>query len=233
MAGRYAVLLDGGFVRKRLEARKRKLLGPNAPRPIALADVFPTAADILGYVKTLGASERLASLELFRIYFYDAPPLSGAERNPLSKAQYRFDTHPTHALNKRLQDSLAQSPDVAVRKGELVFRGWKVRGETFDDLGRESRALTESDLAPDVEQKGVDLRIGLDVASLAFKRIVDVVVVVTGDSDLVPAMKLARREGLRVYLDPMGGRVRPGLTEHADFVFRTMTGQPAAASPAS
>lgn len=73
---------------------------------------------------------------------------------------------------------------------------------------------------PDVEQKGVDLRIGLDVAMLAFRRIVDIVVLVSGDSDLVPAMKLARREGLRVYLDPMGSRVRPSMTEHADFVFR-------------
>ena len=48
--------------------------------------------------------------------------------------------------------------------------------------------------------------------------IVDVAVLVTGDADLVPAMKLARREGLRVFLDTMGNPVRPSLTEHADCV---------------
>jgi hypothetical protein len=30
---------------------------------------------------------------------------------------------------------------------------------------------------------------------------VDVIVVVTGDSDMVPAFKFARREGIRIYLD--------------------------------
>lgn len=45
------------------------------------------------------------------------------------------------------------------------------------------------------------------------------IVVVPGDADLVPAMQLARREGLRVFLD-MPGRtsVRPGLKMHADLV---------------
>jgi uncharacterized LabA/DUF88 family protein len=60
------------------------------------------------------------------------------------------------------------------------------------------------------------MRIGLDIASLALKRLVSTIVVVSGDSDLVPAMKLARREGLRVYLDPLGFHVRPELKIHAD-----------------
>ena len=80
------------------------------------------------------------------------------------------------------------------------------------------RALDPGDLAPDIEQKGVDLRIGLDVAWLAMRRIVDAIVLVTGDSDFVPAMKFARREGLKVFLAPLGHGVRPGMIEHADVV---------------
>ena len=67
------------------------------------------------------------------------------------------------------------------------------------------------------------MRIGLDMASLALKRLVSTVVIVTGDSDLVPAMKFARREGLRVYLDTLGSRhIRPELKLHAD---RVLTGK--------
>ncbi len=51
---------------------------------------------------------------------------------------------------------------------------------------------------PKIEQKGVDLRIGLDIARLSLRRMVDIIVVVTGDSDMVPAFKFARREGIRV-----------------------------------
>ena len=43
-------------------------------------------------------------------------------------------------------------------------------------------------------------------AMYVLKRIVEIIVLVTGDSDLVPAMKFARREGLRVR---RGGRGVP------------------------
>ena len=141
--------------------------------------------------------------------------------NPLSRRMYDFGGHPVHAQNKRLQDALALTSDFAVRRGETVFRGWKVRGQTLEDLKSATRPLTDADLAPDIDQKGVDLRIGLDVASLSVKHIVDTIVLVTGDSDLVPAMKFARREGTRVYLDTMGHGVRRSLKEHADYVFNS------------
>ena len=99
-----------------------------------------------------------------------------------------------------------------------MFRGWRLRGHALKALILESRKLLPSDLGPSVEQKGVDLRIGLDVATLATKGIVESIVLVSGDSDLVPAMKFARREGLRVYLDTLGHGVRRSMREHADLV---------------
>jgi len=59
-------------------------------------------------------------------------------------------------------------------------------------------ALTDSDFKPDFEQKGVDLRIGLDIATYSVPRLVDRIVLVTGDTDLIPVMKLARRNGVQV-----------------------------------
>jgi uncharacterized LabA/DUF88 family protein len=73
-------------------------------------------------------------------------------------------------------------------------------------------------MVPNIEQKGVDLRIGLDIARLALREMVSAIVVVTGDSDLVPAFKFARREGCRVYLDHMGHSVRRELKVHADLI---------------
>jgi len=53
---------------------------------------------------------------------------------------------------------------------------------------------------------------------MSIKRLVEVIVLVSGDSDLVPAMKFARKEGVRVYLEAMGHGVRRELKAHADFV---------------
>ena len=209
MCARVAILLDGGFVTKKLKG----VLGR-----------FPNANDIVELKSRIMRQPRLAVCELFRIFYYDAPPLSGSQMNPLSRVNYNFGTHPVHAQNKTLQDALELTSDMAVRRGDAVFHGWKLRAQTLKELATAPRPLSAADLAPDIEQKGVDLRIGLDVASLSVKRIVEVILLVTGDSDLVPAMKLARREGVRVYLDTMDHGVRRSLREHADFVFSSSEG---------
>ena len=60
------------------------------------------------------------------------------------------------------------------------------------------------------------MRIGLDIASLTLKKHVDIIVLVTGDSDFVPAMKFARREGAQLFLVPLGSKVTDDVREHCD-----------------
>jgi len=60
------------------------------------------------------------------------------------------------------------------------------------------------------------MRLGLDVASLSYKRLVDQVVLIVGDSDFVPAAKIARREGIDVVIDPLGNTLPEQLFEHTD-----------------
>lgn len=67
-----------------------------------------------------------------------------------------------------------------------------------------------------LKQKGVDMRIGVDIASLALKKQVDTIVLVAGDSDFVPAAKLARREGIDFILDPLWQQINADLFEHID-----------------
>ena len=76
--------------------------------------------------------------------------------------------------------------------------------------------LTENDFEFHAKQKGVDMRIGIDIASLAYKHQVDQIILIAGDSDFVPAAKLARREGIDFILDPMGADIKADLFEHID-----------------
>jgi NYN domain len=112
----------------------------------------------------------------------------------------------------------AFSANFGVRRGEVVAHGWKLGGRAFENMMKSPRAPAANDIVPDLEQKGVDLRIGLDIARLALRQMVDIIVVVTGDSDLVPAFRFARREGVRVILDHLGHGVRRELKAHADIV---------------
>ena len=74
------------------------------------------------------------------------------------------------------------------------------------------------DFTPLIEQKAVDMKLGLDITLIAIKRLADLLIVITGDADIVPALKFARREGMQVCLDPLRHPVQPELAEHVDFI---------------
>ncbi len=64
----------------------------------------------------------------------------------------------------------------------------------------------------------VDTKLGVDISTLALEKLVDTIVLVAGDSDFVPAAKLARQKGIDFLLDPMWATTTAGLTEHVDGV---------------
>ena len=66
------------------------------------------------------------------------------------------------------------------------------------------------------------MRLGMDIASIVLKKQADTLVLVTGDSDFVPAAKLARREGAEVILDPMWQNIQPALQEHIDGLYSVL-----------
>jgi uncharacterized LabA/DUF88 family protein len=62
------------------------------------------------------------------------------------------------------------------------------------------------------------MRIGVDITSISLKKQADTIILVAGDSDFVPAAKLARREGVRIILDPLWRSVDKELFEHIDLL---------------
>ena len=116
----------------------------------------------------------------------------------------------------------------ALRLGKLTTpKAYELKPNAAKDLLNRTRAIDELkkvDFRLATEQKGVDMRIGLDIASLAYKHLVDQIILIAGDSDFVPAAKLARREGIDFILDPMGQGITPDLSEHIDDL-RTLTGE--------
>ena len=203
MNRRFAVLLDGAFVCKRLQARHA--------RPASTQEILSLAGRVC-------RAPGLANRELLRIFYYDSPPAVGKLKNPVDGSVTNLGRSELHARAWKILDELELSPDVAVRKGEISVRGWRIRPQSLEDIVTSRREVRSVDLVPDISQKGVDLRIGLDIARLSLMRLVDALVVVTGDSDMIPAFKFARREGVRVFLDHLGAPVRRELKAHADVV---------------
>jgi uncharacterized LabA/DUF88 family protein len=203
MKPKYAVLLDGGFVITKLKKKLKK---------------FPTADDIVAVCNRIGDHDQLSEYDLLRAYFYHAPPLSEETKNPIDGSILKLGSSQLFKDSQSLLSTLELKPNFALRLGEAVPMGWRVGNRALKSLTRTPRSIVPKDLVPDIKQKGVDLRIGLDIARLSLCHLVDIIVVVSGDSDLVPAFKFARREGLKIFLDYLEHGVRRELKVHADIV---------------
>ena len=108
-----------------------------------------------------------------------------------------------------------------MRLGELLdsSTGYTLTADAVKKLCKKEITvddLTENDFTIKIQQKGVDMRIGLDIASMAQKRLVDQIILIAGDSDFVPAAKHARREGIDFILDPLWQPIKQNLFEHID-----------------
>ena len=150
-----------------------------------------------------------AGEELFRALYYDCAPYQGTQKLPVS------GTIQTFATSGQWLSDLAKRDLIAVRLGVLKFRGYKLKVTPVTGIA----ALTDADFYPDFEQKGVDMRIGLDIAAYSALRDTDRIALVTADTDCVAAMKLARKSGVQVILIALPNGIVPReLAEHADYV---------------
>ncbi len=157
--------------------------------------------------------------DLYRILVYDCPPLMKKSHHPISGQSVDFSKLPGAAFRVEFHEQLKRKRKVALRLGYLTGYKWVIKPFATKKLLRGS--ISHSDLTPtdvefDINQKGVDMKIGIDITSLALKRMVDQIVLVSGDGDFVPAAKLARREGIDFVLDPMWSRIGDALHEHID-----------------
>lgn len=207
-----AILIDGEWFRRKLDfALKGKL-----PHGVT--------ADVMYRNALLGIDKK--SEEVFRIFYYDCPPYEGLETNPIDQSKLNFKTEPKFRARDRFLREMKEMDFMAMRLGVAKKRGWTLTEgfikQTIDGQSTLSHGPPKPPTANDVflnfEQKGVDMRIGIDVATLALKSIVDRIVLISGDTDMIPAMKLARREGVQVVLVEIAKPIHTSLDEDADLV---------------
>jgi len=197
----YSILLDGGFLKRKLgSARKRA-----------------SAEDVVEFTRCLRNLPQLSPHRLHRILYYDAAPSTELVRTPFGGPNVELRHSESHAYNTRLHAQLAKQEYFALRLGELAIRGWKPVRRLGSVKGA-SLEQTQGNVALDIQQKGVDMRIGLDIASLTLKKICQIIVLVTADSDFIPAMKFARREGAQLMLVPLGNPISQRMFDHSDVV---------------
>lgn len=205
---RTAILIDGAFYRK----RSRSLLGHKTPKD---------RADELATYCLSHLHDKYEQRYLYRIFYYDCPPVNKNIYHPLTQRSVNLGRTDEYEWMNSFLNELRHRRKFALRLGR-VSEGtitYNLKPETTKQLFQNKITLddiTETDFSISLEQKGVDMRIGIDISSLAFKQQVNQIILISGDSDFVPAAKQARREGIDFILDPMRSPIKPDLYEHID-----------------
>lgn len=203
-----AILVDGGFYRRRAQA----VFGDKS----ACDRAYELEKYCLRHLNTHGESSNL-----YRIFYYDCAPFCKRVFHPFLQQQVDLGKSELHDWTIDFFDELKKRRKFAIRLGKLAEEQahYNIRPHVVKKLcnGKlQFSDLQESDFCLQIEQKGVDMKIGLDIASMAYKNQVNQIILISGDSDFVSAAKLARREGIDFILDPLGAPIKPDLFEHID-----------------
>lgn len=203
-----AILVDGGFYRRRAQAVKGDVSAEK--RAIELAAYCNRHLHWHGHSSTL-----------YRIFYYDCPPSTKKVYHPFTHKQIDLGKTELYSWTIEFFERLKRERKFALRLGKLADEQayYTLRYDVVKKLfsGRMQLSdITEDDFQIQMDQKGVDMKIGLDISSMAYKKQVDQIVLISGDSDFVSAAKQARREGIDFILDPLGASIKPDLFEHID-----------------
>ncbi len=196
MTTKVNILIDGGFFWQCF-----KKINKRNPQP---KDVWQTVNDVMALVKrqTNGETEDI----LFRVFYYDCRPFGGTIKDVAGNSvDYSVSTG--YAMKNKYLDALCAMDRFALRLGELSFTGWK-------------QDIYSKQMKPDFKQKSIDMKFGLDMATMATKHTVDKIVLIAGDSDFIAPIKFARKEGLLIYLYSMGNPIKQSLRGHCDYVLK-------------
>lgn len=211
---RFALLIDGGYARASAQAKSpdQGYYGLGFIQDICHQCCVPPleAADerLRSYGRfPTGLLDREDWGTLLRIMYYDAPLFHGMVKLPVSGDMRKFEG------SDSFLKELAALNHIAVRRGYLRFKAW---------TPKKKQPKKDEDYRPVFEQKGVDTRIALDIAAFCEQKTVDRIVLMSGDTDMIPALKYARKAGLRItllQLPPPARKISSHLLEHCDFLY--------------
>ena len=220
--GKVAILIDGGFFLKRVNTLCRPEKRNDVEYTIRLINILCAA-----HAKRLGQ-------QIYRVFFYDCLPFDIGLHNPLTGRFVKFKESPLYKFKMELFERLRAMRKMALRLGRLNYdkkSPWQITPAKVKQLL--AGEITVDELDPDrdiranVRQKQVDMKIGIDIASMVLKKQVQTILLVAGDGDFVPASKFARREGVDFILDPLWAPLNPDLYEHIDGLQTVLFRKPA------
>jgi len=140
--------------------------------------------------------------EIYRIFLYLTKPFfpDPAKEKKWGKKEFEKSIK-VAKRQKEFIEKIGVWDLIALRKGKLKVK---------EKMGK-----------PIFMQKQVDMLMGLDIAHLSYNRLVDRILILCGDTDIIPALKIARTNGIQIILGHCPDIHKINFEEikfHSDFI---------------
>lgn len=129
--------------------------------------------------------------------------------NPPTLPSRKLPNTVWNCLNTRRKLAPSQALEHAQNGDTIRLQLDTTQAEQLPQAYRFWQSLRSGDVNLGLCQKGMDMRIATDIASIILKKQACTIVLIAGDGDFVPAAKLARREGMELTLAPVGKTSTP------------------------
>ena len=172
-----AIFIDGAFFIK----RALNIFGPLEPNELAdklwsfsLYHLYPRSHSETKANNSRQAKDNdfhYALNHLYRIFFYDCPPLQKKMHHPLTGKNIDFSKSERSIWRLEFHEALREKRKVALRMGAMddANLSWTIIPSKIKELVKKTITLDdlkEDDFTLITKQKGVDMRIGLDIVYL-------------------------------------------------------------------
>lgn len=220
-----AILIDGSFFIKRIQSLKKQKMSSTEIVNELYKCVDFHLKKTYGMKKLDEDYQEYKEHGHYRTYFYDSYPFEKKVNHPLTNKVTDYSKTNTYEERIKILNQLKKSRKFALRMGYLKYdKSWNFDSQRQKKLIKKINNketinyndFEENDFKINLTQKGIDIKIGMDIATIALKKLANKIVLVSGDSDFAPAAKLARVEGVDFILDPMGIKIKEELEEHID-----------------
>lgn len=201
MKPQYVIILDTDFVARKIASILK--------RPVR-------ADDFMEYIFHLRQLPYVEDYDLLLVYLND-------NNQKLEIEQALADQDPQQ-YEKRRESYKAKNGHFAklIKTGTpTIAKKMEMRERAIRKHRYHSNQMSLEEFATDLDQKGIDMEVSLDMAALAMRDNVVNMMVVTKNADFIPAFRFVRMMGVRVILDTLGNKIHNELIENSDIVINS------------
>lgn len=218
---RVAVFVDWENLRKEIESIQKniaaeKLRIPEDIKYKRLID-YNKPEQVIRLIKSFINEDE----EIFRIFFYTAKP-----QPPEDLSTYILTTKDFEEPDKNKFMAFKEN----AIEWEKFCKIYNISMEFIDKMSTmELTAMRLGELRchtilangrPFLQQKQVDMLLGLDISHVSYLKLADRILIFSKDTDMKPALKIARTQGLQTILSSIseGYSIDKTLKKHTDFI---------------